>query len=121
MVIAHVGLPRRQEARPLVCVEHAQLLNEGILAARGLSLVLPPAGLSDERKMTSHVTLKAQLTKRCRRGLVHVILANVSQEGIVLPKATVLGVAEAISPCVVAEINDSASPRNIPCFTNGKK
>jgi len=49
------------------------------------------------------------------------MLANFSQEEIVLPKATVVGVAEAISPCVVAEINDSASPQNTPCFTNGKR
>ena len=69
MVIARVGLPRRKEAPPLVCVEPAQLPNEGVLAARGLSLVLPPADLSDERPMTSHVTLKAQLTNSCRRGL----------------------------------------------------
>jgi len=70
--------------------------------------------------MTSHVTLKSQLTNSCRRGLVHVMLANFSQEEIVLPKASVVGVAEAISPCVVAEINDSANPSNTPCFTNGK-
>jgi hypothetical protein len=74
--------------------------------------VLPPAGLSDEWRMTSHVTLKDQLANSCRRGLVHVILANVSQEEIVLPKATVVGVAVTISPCVVAEINNSAGPRN---------
>ena len=83
--------------------------------------MLPPAGLSDERQMKSHVTLKAQLTNSCRRGLVHVMVANFNQEEFVLPNATVVGVAEAISPCVVAEINDSASPRNTPCFTNGKR
>jgi len=49
------------------------------------------------------------------------MLANFSQEEIVLPKASLVGVAEAVSPCVVAEINDSASPRNTPCFTNGKR
>jgi len=32
----------------------------------------------------------------------------------------VLGVAEAISPCVVAEINDSDSHRSPPYFVNGK-
>ena len=49
------------------------------------------------------------------------MLANFSQEEIVLPKASVVGVAEAISPCVVAEINDRANPSNTPCFTNGKR
>ena len=48
MVIARVDLPRRQEAPPLVCVEPAQLPNEGVHAARGLSLLLQPADLSDE-------------------------------------------------------------------------
>jgi len=47
------------------------------------------------------------------------MVVNVSQE-IVLPKATVLGVAEGISPCVVAEINDSDSHRSPPYFVNGK-
>ena len=100
MVIARVELPRRQKAPPLVYVEPAQLPNEGVLAARGLSLVLPPADLSDERQMTSHVTLKAQLTNSCCRDLVHVMLANFSQEEVVLPNASVVGVAEAVSPCV---------------------
>jgi len=48
------------------------------------------------------------------------MLANFGQEKIELPKATVVGVAEAISPCVFAVNNDNASPRNTPCFTNGK-
>ena len=56
MVIARVDLPRGQEAPPLVCVEPAQLPNEGLLAARELSLVLQPADRSDEQQMTSHVT-----------------------------------------------------------------
>jgi hypothetical protein len=34
------------------------------------------------------------------------MLVNFSQEDIVIPKATVVGVAEDISPCVVAAIND---------------
>ena len=71
--------------------------------------------------MTSHVTLKTRLTNSCRRGLVHVMLANFSQEEVVLPKSSVVGVAEAISPCVVAEMNDSAKPGSTPCFSNGKR
>ena len=62
MVIARVDLSRRQEAPPLVWLEPAQLPNEGLLAARGLSLGLQPADLSDERQMTSNVSLKCQLT-----------------------------------------------------------
>ena len=70
--------------------------------------------------MTSHATREAQLTNSCRRAYVHVMVVNFSQEDVVLLKATVLGVAEAISPCVVAEINDSDSHRSPPCFVNGK-
>jgi hypothetical protein len=42
------------------------------------------------------------------------MLANFSQEGIVLPKATVIGVAEEISPSVIAAINDDEGPSNPP-------
>ena len=112
-------MPRRQEAPPLVCVEPAQLPN-GVLAARVLSPVLPSADQSDALSVTSHATREAQLTNSCRCAYVHVLVVNFSQEEIVLPKATVLGVAEAISPCVVAEINESDSHRSPPCFVNGK-
>ena len=70
--------------------------------------------------MTSYATREAQLTNSCRRAYVHVMVVNFSQEEIVLPNATVVGVAEAISPCVVAEINDSDSHRSPPCIVNGK-
>ena len=120
MVVGRVELPRRQEAPPLVCVEPAQLPNEGVLAARVLSPVLPSADQADAQSVTSHATRKAQLTNNCRRSYVHVMVVNFNQEEIVLLKATVLGVAEAISPCVVAEINGSESHRRPPCFANGK-
>ena len=48
------------------------------------------------------------------------MVANFSQEEIVLLKATVLGVAEEISPFVVAEINDGDSHRSSPCFVCGQ-
>ena len=119
MVVERVELPRRQEAPPLVCIEPAQLPNEGVLAARVLSPVLPSADQTDMQSVTSHATSEAQLTNSCRRAYVYVMVVNISQEEIVLPKPTVLGVAEAISPCVVAEINDSDSHRSPPCFANG--
>jgi hypothetical protein len=34
------------------------------------------------------------------------MIVNFSQEEIVIPKSTVLGIAEEVSPCVVAAIND---------------
>jgi len=45
MILGRVELPRRQEAPPLVLVEPALLPNEGVLAARELSPVLPSADL----------------------------------------------------------------------------
>ena len=54
------------------------------------------------------------LTNSCRRDLVHVMLANFSLEEIVLPKATVIGVAEEILLSVVAAINDDDGPGNSP-------
>ena len=54
-------------------------------------------------------------------GLVHFMLVNFSQEEIVLPKATVVEVAEEISPCVVAAINDNDDPGNSSCLTSGIK
>jgi len=99
MIVGRVELPRRQEAPPLVCVEPVQLPIEGVLAARGLSPVLPSANQTAAQSMTSHATREAQLTNSCRRAYVHVMVVNFSQEEIVLPKATVLGVAEEISPC----------------------
>jgi len=121
MVVGLIEFPRRQEAPPLVCVEPAQLPQEGALAARGLSRVLPPADKTSEPRVTSHAARTSQLTNSCRRGLVNVMLVNFSQEEIVLPKATVVGVAEEISPCVVAEINDNADPGNSSCLTSGNR
>ena len=113
-LVGRVELPRRQEAPPLVCVEPAQLPNEGVLAARVLSPVLQSADQSNALSVTSHGMSEAQLTNSCRRAYVHVMVVNFSQKEIVLPKARVLVVADVISPCVVAEINDSDSHRSPP-------
>ena len=118
MIVGRVELPRRQEFPPFVCVEPAHLPNEGVLAARGLSPVLPSANQTAAQSMTSHATREAQLTNSCRRAYVHVMVVNFSQEEIVLPKATVLAVAQEISPCVEAEINYGDSHRSSPCFVS---
>jgi hypothetical protein len=51
MVIGRVELPRRQQPPPLVCIEPAQLPNEGVLASRGLSQLLPVASKADETRV----------------------------------------------------------------------
>ena len=48
------------------------------------------------------------------------MLANFSQEEFVLPKATVMGVAEHISPSVLAAISDNDGPSNPP-MTSAEK
>jgi hypothetical protein len=48
------------------------------------------------------------------------MLANFTQEEIFLPKATVIGVAEEISPYVVEAINDDDSPGTSPEDTRRK-
>ena len=121
MVVGGLEFPRRQVAPPLVCFEPPQLPQEGVLAARVLSRVLQPAEKTGEPHMTSRAACTIQLTKSCRRGLVHVMLVNFSQEEIVLAKATILGVAEEVSPCVVAAINDNEDPGNSSRSREGNK
>ena len=86
MAVGRVEFLRRQEAPPLVCVEPAQLPQEGVLAARVLSRVLQPADKTGEPHMTSRVACTTQLTNSCRRGLVH--LMSVSHD-IELPAEVV--------------------------------
>jgi hypothetical protein len=52
---------------------------------------------------------------------VYVVLANLSQQEIILPQATVIGVAEEISPCVVAAINNNEGPENTSCLLGGRR
>jgi hypothetical protein len=101
MVIGRIEFPRRQEAPTLVCIETAHLPNKGVLAGIALSCILPPADRTGEPSMTSHASGASQLTNSCRRSLVHVMVVNFSREEIVLLKATVIGVDEEISTCVV--------------------
>ena len=114
MVVGRVEFPKRQETPPLVCVEPAQLPHERVLAATALSRVFSSPSRTDEPRETSRATCMRHLTNSCRRVLVHVMLANFSQEEIVFPKATVVGVEEEIFPCVVAAINDGHGPGNPP-------
>ena len=84
MIVGTVELPKRQQSPPLVCVEPAQLPFEGVLVTRGLSRVPASPSRTDETRVTSGSVCVKQLTDSCRRDLVHVMLANFSQEEIVL-------------------------------------
>ena len=114
MVVARVEFPKRQETPPLVCVEPAEIPHEGVLAATALSRLLSSPSRTYETLVSSRVTCRRQLTNSCRRDRIHVTVANFSQEEIVLPKATVVGVAEEISSSVVTAINNGDGPGNTP-------
>ena len=110
MVVGKIKFPKYHETLNLVCNEPAQMPYEGVLAARGLSPVLSAGDRSSEARMTSRRGRTNQLTIPDRADHVHVMLANFSEEELVIPKATVVGVAEEISPTLVAVINDDARP-----------
>jgi len=100
-------MPKRRESPELVCVEPAQLLLEGVLAARWLSrsFTKAPQPTTPQKEMNS-VTSCDQLSGTHSGMYVHVMVVNFSHEEIQLPKATVLGEAEETSTSVVADIND---------------
>ena len=75
---------------------------------------------TDEARVTSRAACVRQLSNSRRTDLVRVMLANFRQEEIVLPKATVMGVAEHISPSVLAAISDNDGPSNPP-MTSAEK
>jgi len=110
MVVGKIKFPKYHETPNLVCIDPAQMPYEGVLAARGLSPVLSAGDRSSVAQMTSRRGRTSQLTIPDRADHVHVMLANFSEEEIVIPKATVVGVAEEISPTLVAAINDDARP-----------
>jgi hypothetical protein len=97
LIVGRIELLKRRCKPDLVFIEPALIPLKGVLAARTLSQLMakpnPPA--SQERSETD-----------TPRKYVHVMVANFSQEELVLPKANVLGVAEEISIGLVAAIND---------------
>ena len=90
----------------LVCIEPAQILHEGTVAARGLSPILPLERRLGRSRETSRCLRSSQLIDNSRWEYVQVMVVNFSQEEVVIPRATVVGVAEEISPSLVAAIND---------------
>ena len=108
MVVGKVKFQTQCVTPKLVCIEPAQMPFEGVLAARGLSHVLPVEDRSGEVRETSRCGRTNQLKNAERAERVHVMVVNFSEEEITLPKATVVGVAEEVSPSLVAAINDDA-------------
>ena len=114
LIVGRVNYPKHGTAPDLVCVEPAQVPFEGVLIARGLSPVLTAEGRSGETRETTRCWRTNQLATARRAELVYVQLVNFSQDEVILPKATVVGVAEEVSPSLVAAINDDSSPTDPP-------
>jgi hypothetical protein len=106
VVLGKLELPKRQGHPELVCVEPAQIPVEGIYAARTLPRVI--TGANDRAKQQQGENAMSAIS--CPRGrksaVVHVMLENSRERVIVLPKGTVIGVAEETSESLVASLND---------------
>jgi hypothetical protein len=118
VVIGKLEFEEEQNPPTLVCVEPVPIPIEGILPARALTRVGPSA------RMTSQSDNRAKKSPDTR---AYVMLANFSEETVVIPKATVVGLEEEVSETIVNKINspresDSTSP-NRPLYQkllNGK-
>jgi hypothetical protein len=107
IVLGSLELPKRQEPPRLVCVEPAQIPLEGVFAARTLTYVRREANDRAEQQQGENVTSPNSCPGGSRAGAaVQVMIANFSEEEIILPKATVIGIAEEISENLVASINE---------------
>jgi len=114
IVLGRLESEKKQSPPPLVCVEPAQIPIEGILPARVLSRVeLNTQETSQVTSQNSHT--ETGVPNHC----AYIMLANFSNEPLVVPKATVLGITEEISEPLVDSINagcksDTDSPTK-PC------
>ena len=111
IVVGRLETPKPRVSPQLVCVEPAKLPLEGILVSRGLSRVFAKEQTSQLREATAPVT-SCDDQLRGRQGCVHVTVVNFSHEETVLPKGTVLGVAEVTSASIVAAINEEGLNRD---------
>ena len=87
--VGRLEYEKEQSLSSLVCVEPAQIPIEGILPARALSRVESNA---HETSRVISQSSHSETGAPCR--CVYVMLSNFSNEPLVVPKATVLGVAE---------------------------
>jgi hypothetical protein len=111
-IVGNLELPKRRENPHLVCLEPAQLPLKGILVVRGLSRVLPKATKQLRQKQATTLTTSddSQLNRVPSHAYVYVMVPNFSSRCVVLPKATVLGIAEEKAESLVAAINHSDIP-----------
>jgi len=106
IIVGRLNSDEKQNPPPLVCIEPAKIPIEGILPARGLSRDQTKA--NDPPRVTS--SHSGDMTQT-RNSQAMVMVANVSDEQLIIPKATVLGVAEEITEELVDRINPRDHPR----------
>jgi hypothetical protein len=105
IIVGRLDSDGKQNPPPLVCIEPAKIPIEGILPARELTRVQTKA--NDPRRVTSS---HGGDTKRTRNSQAMVIVANFSDEQLIIQKVTVLGVAEEITEELVDRINLRGPP-----------
>jgi len=99
IIVGRLQSEKGESLPPLVCVEPARLHIEGILPARALSRVMSGAPeLARTEVQPSRVKIEPPKT-------AYVMVANFSSVPLILPKATVLGVAEAVPESLVDRSN----------------
>jgi hypothetical protein len=92
----------------VVCIEPAAIPIQRILAALALSRV--GAVARDTARLTSQ---PIQVKIDTPADSVNVVLSNFSHEELILPKATVLGVAEEVSETLIDIINKEQPLNNV--------
>jgi hypothetical protein len=88
---------KEQNFPQVICVEPAKIPIEGVLSARALSQVEPSG--NDVTSQNDHVKAGR------RRGYTCIMLANFIDETLIIPRATILGVAEEVLESLVDKIN----------------
>jgi hypothetical protein len=116
MLIGRLEVPKNESETQLFCIEPAQIPNEGILVARGVSRAIVQTQQSSQpRVRRAEKARKACVTSQggdVTKAAVHVMVVNFSHEEIELQKGTVLGVAEKVSDTLVAAVNDGPVREN---------
>ena len=115
IVLGRLESEKEQSLARLVCVEPTQIPINGILPARVLSRI--ESSTHEPSRVTSqHSGTETGVRNRC----AYIMLANFSNEPLVVPKVTVLGIAEEISEPLVDSIKGVggnqvryANPRNL--------
>ena len=97
---AKLETKKSQDLPPLVCIEPAQIPIEGIHKARGLSRTsLKTTDLTPRSPQSNHSD------DSVRKGCAFVMVTNFSNQELIVPKATVLGVAEEMTGEIVEKTN----------------